>query len=98
MHSGPEVKDTFIKNSTMRFKFICFTVSSILFFSQCANDNRQAAESSAWVMPEAGTSVNLGDSVNLELKLNEKADSVVYFADGLKLKKASDEKSVAVPT
>lgn len=49
-------------------------------------------------MPVAGTSVNLGDSVNLELKLNEKADSVVYFADGVKLKRAADEKSVAVPT
>lgn len=49
-------------------------------------------------MPEAGTSVNLGDSVNLELKLNEKADSVVYFADGVKLKKAANGKAVAVPT
>lgn len=82
----------------MRFKLICLSVCSILFFTQCSNEGNQDTESSAWVMPEAGTSVNLGDSVNLELKLKEKADSVVYFADGLKLKKAADEKSVAVPT
>ncbi len=82
----------------MRFKLICLSVCSILFFTHCSNEEKQSAESSAWVMPEAGTSVNLGDSVNLELKLNEKADSVVYFADGVKLKKAVDEKPVAVPT
>ena len=82
----------------MRFKLICFSVCSALFFSTCANEGKQAVESSVWVMPEAGTSVNFGDSVNLELKLNEKADSVVYFADGVKLKRAADEKSVAVST
>lgn len=82
----------------MRFKLICLIVCGSLFFTHCANELKQREESSAWVMPEAGTSVNLGDSVNLELKLNEKADSVVYFADGLKLKKAADEKSVTVPT
>ena len=82
----------------MRFKLICLSACSILFFTHCSNEGKQNTESSAWVMPEAGTSVNLGDSVNLELKLNEKADSVVYFADGVKLKKAADEKSVAVPT
>ncbi len=82
----------------MRFKFFCFSVCSILFFTHCSNEGKKSDDSSAWVMPEAGTSVNFGDSVNLELKLNEKADSVVYFADGVKLKKAADEKSVAVPT
>lgn len=82
----------------MRFKLICLSVCSILFFTYCSNQEKQSAESSVWVMPEAGTSVNLGDSVKLELKLNEKADSVVYYADGIKLKKAADEKSVAVPT
>ena len=82
----------------MRFKLICLSFFSILFFTHCSNVEKKSAESSSWLMPEAGTSVNLGDSVNLELKLNEKADSVVYFADGVKLKKAADEKAVAIPT
>jgi len=82
----------------MRFKLICLSAFSILFFTYCSNEEKQGADSSRWLMPEAGTSVNLGDSVNLELKLNEKADSVVYFADGVKLKKAANGKAVAVPT
>jgi len=82
----------------MRFKLICLSAFSILFFTHCSNEEKQGADSSRWLMPEAGTSVNLGDSVNLELKLNEKADSVVYFADGVKLKKAANGKAVAVPT
>jgi len=82
----------------MRFKLICLSIFSLFFFTHCSNEEKKSADSSAWVMPEAGTSVNLGDSVNLELKLNEKADSVVYFADGVKLKMAADEKSIAVPT
>ena len=82
----------------MRFKLICLSICSFFFFTHCSNEEKKSTDSSSWVMPEAGTSVNLGDSVNLELKLNEKADSVVYFADGIKLKKTADEKSVAVPT
>lgn len=43
-------------------------------------------------------SVNLGDTVSLELSLKDKADSVVYFADGLKLQKAAGEKPVSIST
>lgn len=82
----------------MRFKLICFSFCSLLFLTYCSNESKQNTDSSIWIRPEAGTSVNLGDSVNLELKLNEKADSVVYFADGVKLKKTADEKAVSVPT
>lgn len=42
--------------------------------------------------------MNLGDTVGLQIKLSEKADSVVYFADGVKLKKAPDEKPVSIKT
>lgn len=82
----------------MRIKLIFLSLSSILFFAHCSNDPNENTDSSSWVRPEAGTSVNLGDSVSLELKLSDKADSVVYFADGIKLKKASDEKAVSVGT
>ena len=42
--------------------------------------------------------MNLGDTVGLQIKLSEKADSVVYFAHGVKLKKTPDEKPVTVNT
>lgn len=82
----------------MRLKLLSLSICSLFFFSHCSNDTKENAETSTWLSPEAGTSVNLGDTVDLELKLSEKADSVIYFADGIKLKKASDEKPVSIST
>ncbi len=80
----------------MRIKFFTLSLFSIFLFTQCANEPGDDAKSSSWLSPEAGTSVNLGDSVNLQLSLAEKADSITYFADGIKLKNATDEKPVRV--
>lgn len=82
----------------MRFKLICFSICSFLFLTHCSNDSKQSTDSSTWIRPDAGTSVNLGDTLSLEVKLNNQADSVVYFADGLKLKKAVDDKAVNITT
>lgn len=82
----------------MRFKLICFSFCSLLFLTYCSNESKQSTDSSSWVRPEAGTSVNLGDTLSLEVKLNKQADSVVYFADGLKLKKADNDKAVNITT
>ena len=82
----------------MRFKLICFSICSLLFLTYCSNESKQSTDSSTWIRPEAGTSVNLGDTLSLEVKLNGQADSVVYFADGLKIKKAADEKAVNITT
>lgn len=82
----------------MRLKFILFSVCSVFFFAHCSNSPNESADSSEWIRPEAGTSVNLGDTVSLELKLSDKADSVVYYADGIKIKNAPDEKAVSLST
>ncbi|MFA6945388.1 MAG: glutaminyl-peptide cyclotransferase [Pedobacter sp.] len=84
----------------MRFKLIFLSLCSIFFFVHCSNEPKQSdtSSTSTWIRPEAGTSVNLGDTVSLELKLTDKVDSVVYFADGVKLKKAADNKAVNVAT
>jgi len=83
----------------MRFKLIYFSLCILFLFAKCSNEPKEASSSaSTWVSPEAGTSVNLGDTVSLELSLKDKADSVVYFADGVKLQKSAGEKSVTVPT
>lgn len=83
----------------MRNKLICLSICSIFLFAKCSNEPKENTSSaSSWISPEAGTSVNLGDSVNLELSLNAKADSVVYFADGVKIQKSAGEKPVNVPT
>ena len=87
------------KNAIMRNKLIYFSLCALFLFPQCSNEPQDSSSSaSSWVSPEAGTSVNLGDSVNLELSLKAKADSVVYFADGVKLEKSAGEKPVIVPT
>ena len=71
---------------------------SIFLFVQCSNKEQQNTNSSTWLFPEAGTPVNLGDSINLQLKLEDKADSIVYFADGMKLQKAPNEQVITVTT
>jgi glutamine cyclotransferase len=89
----------YFKNAIMRNKLICLSLGSIFLFANCSNEPKEnTSAASSWISPEAGTSVNLGDSVNLELSLNAKADSVVYFADGVKLQKSAGEKPVSVPT
>lgn len=82
----------------MRSRLIFFSICSFLFFTRCSNDSKQNADYSSWIRPEAGTSVNLGDTLSLELKLNQEADSIVYFADGIKLEKAAEHKTVNIST
>jgi glutamine cyclotransferase len=83
----------------MRKILIYLSLCTIFLFAQCSNESKESTSSaSTWVSPEAGTSVNLGDSVNLQLSLKAKADSVVYFADGVKLQKSAGEKPVSVST
>jgi glutamine cyclotransferase len=87
------------KNAIMRNILIYLPLCTLFLFAKCSNGpNENISSASSWVSPEAGTSVNLGDSVNLELSLKAKADSVVYFADGVKWQKSAGEKPVSVPT
>jgi glutaminyl-peptide cyclotransferase len=71
----------------MRFKLNYLSPLVLLFCISCNPDNKDADESgTSWIMPEAGTSVNLGDKLNLQLQLDDSAtvDSVVYFVDGVR--------------
>lgn len=88
-----------LKNAIMRNTLIYLPLCTLFLFAKCSNGpDENISSASSWVSPEAGTSVNLGDSVNLELSLKSKADSVVFFADGVKLQKSAGEKPVSVPT
>ncbi|MHB1178566.1 MAG: glutaminyl-peptide cyclotransferase [Daejeonella sp.] len=82
----------------MRLNILFLSISAVLFFSHCSTDTKKAEEASSWISPEAGRSVNLGDTVNLRVKLSEQADSVVYFADGDRLLNSSGEKGVSIDT
>lgn len=83
----------------MRLKLILLSFGTVFLLSKCSTETKETANDSAsWIKPEAGMSVNLGDTVSLELQLKEKADSVVYFADGIKLQKSTDLKPVGLPT
>ena len=63
----------------MRFKYIFLCLLLPLFGIHCSSDKNQSSNQteSSWVSPEAGTSVNLGDEVTLQVKL-EKAWSAVF--------------------
>ena len=86
----------------MRFKYIFLCLLLPLFGIHCSSDKNQSSNQteSSWVSPEAGTSVNLGDEVTLQVKLENEAavDSVAYFADGIRLTSKSDATKTTVKT
>ncbi len=82
----------------MRLKLISLSASAVLLLSQCINDNKKNEETSTFISPEAGRNINVGDTVNLQVRLTEKADSVVYFADGERVSNSVDEKPVSIQT
>lgn len=70
----------------MRHPLIYLSFCALFFLTNCSNGEKvQNNAGSAWLSPIAGTSINLGEKLNLQLNLDEKADSVVYFVDGIKL-------------
>lgn len=81
----------------MRLKLI-FLLAPIVLLAQCKGDGNKTADTSIFISPQAGRTVNVGDTVNLQVKLTEKADSVVYFADGERLSNTIDDKPVSIET
>lgn len=70
----------------MRNKLIYLSLCTFFFLTNCSNGQSDHNSSGLqWLSPIAGTSLNLGENLNLQLNLTEKVDSVVYFADGVKL-------------
>ena len=73
----------------MRFKIIFLSPLVLLFSIHCTSDKKQDGTQSGtvWVKPEAGTAVNLGDSLSLQIQVEDSAgvDSVVYLADGKRM-------------
>ena len=82
----------------MRFKLIFPSVITVILLAQCAGDTEKAEEASSFISPEAGKTINVGDTLDLQVRLNDKADSVVYFADGERLSNSVDEKPVSIQT
>ncbi|SKB65659.1 glutaminyl-peptide cyclotransferase [Daejeonella lutea] len=82
----------------MRLKLIYVSLSAVLLLSRCVDDDKKTSDTSRFISPEAGKNINIGDTVNLQVQLTDKADSVVYFADGERLSHSADEKPVSVPT
>jgi glutamine cyclotransferase len=67
--------------------------------TNCSNGQvEHTSAGSHWISPLAGTSVNLGDSVNLQLSLSNKADSIVFFTDGIKLGNSKGESALHIST
>ncbi|MEJ7778013.1 MAG: glutaminyl-peptide cyclotransferase [Daejeonella sp.] len=82
----------------MRLNVLFLSLGAVLLFSYCSPDKKDPENTSIWVSPEPGRSVNLGDTVNLQVKLSEKADSVVYFAEGYRLLNSPGGKPVSIDT
>lgn len=82
----------------MRFQLTSLSIITVLLLSQCTGETSTKEETSTFISPEAGKTINVGDSMNLQVRLKDKADSVVYFADGERLSNSVDEKPVSVET
>ncbi len=83
----------------MRIHLKYIALIGIFFSFHCTNDKKGNPTTATWTKPEAGTAFNLGDKVVLELQLPDgKVDSIVYYADTVKLVKALDSKPVTVNT
>jgi glutamine cyclotransferase len=84
----------------MRFHYL--STLALVWFISCNPDKKAdtSDSSSSWVRPEAGTSVNLGDSFDPKLQLDDSAsvDSVVYLVDGVRQSKSSGGSSASIET
>lgn len=70
----------------MRNYLIYFSLAAFLLLSNCSSEkSKQSNNGSQWISPIAGTSVNFGENLNLQLNLSQKADSILYIIDGIKL-------------
>lgn len=83
----------------MRNKLIYLSLCAVFLLTNCSNGQKELSSAgSLWLSPLAGTSVNLGDSINLQLNLPNKADSVVFFTDGIKLGNYKGESALHIST
>jgi len=82
----------------MRLKLIFLLVSIILLLGQCTSDGKKAEETSSFISPAAGRTINVGDTVNLQVSHSDQADSVVYFADGERVSNSVGDKPVSIQT
>lgn len=83
----------------MRNNLIYLSISALFLLTNCSNGNSdQSNNGSQWASPLAGTNINLGEKLNLQLNLIEKADSVVYFVDGVKLANSKGDAPVQIST
>ncbi|NEU08757.1 glutaminyl-peptide cyclotransferase [Flavihumibacter sp. R14] len=75
---------------------------ALLWLISCSPDKKtdSSDSGSSWVRPESGASVNLGDSLELKLQLNDSAsvDSIVYLVDGVRQAKSSEDLSGSMET
>ena len=83
----------------MRNKLIYLSLCAVFLLTNCSNGQKELKSAgSQWLSPLAGTSVNHGDSVNLQLNLPNKADSVVFFTDGIKLGNSKGDLALHIST
>ena len=83
----------------MRNKLIHLSFCAVFLLTNCSNgQGEHTSAGSQWLSPLAGTSVNLGDSVNLQLNLSNIADSVVFYTDGIKLGNSKGDSVLQIST
>ncbi|WP_051189395.1 glutaminyl-peptide cyclotransferase [Daejeonella oryzae] len=101
MHSGLQDERKYVswhKKIPMYFRPFYILLLFVFIISGCTSDGN-SPKSSGWISPEAGTGFNLGEKVKLEISLADPAiDSIVYYADGVRLLKSADQKAVSIAT
>ena len=84
----------------MRFRLFILAILTSLLGLHCTNNSSKPQETSIWIKPEAGTSFNLGDSVQLALQIPEdvKFDSIAVFVDTVRVSVMKDTKPISIST
>lgn len=86
----------------MRFQLSLLSTLILFLSIQCTSDKNNSSEGDAavWLKPEAGTSISLGDKLQLQIDpgSNSKIDSVVYFADSVRMGSKTDAGDLTIET
>jgi glutamine cyclotransferase len=83
----------------MRNSLIYLSLCTLFFLASCSSEQSDHANSSSqWLSPLAGTSINFGENLDLKLNLPDKADSVVFFVDGIKLGNSKGDSALKLST
>lgn len=91
MHSGPKI-------FALRSLNLFILTLAVLLFGNCRNEKPKVDNTSVWLSPASGSSLNLGDTLELSVRPQGPSDSIVFYLDEVRLGASTDSSVLKVPT